>query len=361
MKRISTPLPPGSTVGILGGGQLARMLSLAAARLGINCHIYAPEADSPAFAVSAARTVGAYGDFAALEGFAARVDVVTYEFENVPGDTAAFLDAHVPVAPGVAALKTAQDRIAEKTFISGLGIPVAPFAEVSDLASLEAGIAKLGRPAVLKTRRFGYDGKGQTKIQAETDCAAAFGEIGHHPAVLEGFVRFEKEISVIAARSWSGEVAVYDVPENHHENHILRTSTVPARISPAIAEKARAFGGRIIAALEYVGVVGVEMFVAGDDVIVNEIAPRVHNSGHWTMDACHVSQFEQHIRAVCGWPLGSPERYCDVVMTNLLGDEINRWAELAAEPRVHIHLYGKADARRGRKMGHFNRVTPRQA
>jgi 5-(carboxyamino)imidazole ribonucleotide synthase len=337
------------------------MLSLAAARLGIACHIYAPEADSPAFAVSADRTVAAYDDFAALADFASRVDVVTYEFENVPGETAAFLDHRVPVAPGVAALRTAQDRIAEKTFISGLGIPVAPFAEVSDLASLEAALARIGRPAVLKTRRFGYDGKGQTKIQAETDPAAALGEIGRQPAVLEGFVRFEKEVSVIAARSWSGEVAIYDVPENNHENHILRTSTVPARISPAVAGTARSFGGRIIAALDYVGVIGVEMFVAGEDVIVNEIAPRVHNSGHWTMDACHVSQFEQHIRAVCGWPLGSPERYCDVVMTNLLGEEINRWAELAAEPRAHLHLYGKREARQGRKMGHINRVTPRQA
>ena len=358
--RIARPLPPGATVGILGGGQLARMLSLAAARLGINCHIYAPEADSPAFAVSAARTTAAYDDVKALEAFAASVDVVTYEFENVPGETAAVLDALVPVAPGVQALKTAQDRIAEKTFISGLGIPVAPFAAVDGLASLEAAIARIGRPAVLKTRRFGYDGKGQTKIYEGTDPAAAFDEIGKAPAILEGFVRFETEISVIAARGWSGEIAVYDVPENHHENHILKTSTVPARISPAVAEQARAFGGQIIAALEYVGVIGVEMFVAGDRVTVNEIAPRVHNSGHWTMDGCHVSQFEQHIRAICGWPLGSPERYCDVVMTNLLGDEIDRWRELAAEPDVHLHLYGKAEARRGRKMGHFNRLTPRQ-
>ncbi|MEI7599523.1 MAG: 5-(carboxyamino)imidazole ribonucleotide synthase [Aestuariivirga sp.] len=361
MKKITSPLPPGSTVGILGGGQLARMLALAAGRLGLDCHIYAPEADSPAFAVSAAKTVAAYDDFTALEAFAKAVDVVTYEFENVPGDTAGFLDALVPVAPGVAALKTAQDRIAEKTFITGLSIPVAPFAEVSDLASLEAALARIGRPAVLKTRRFGYDGKGQTKIHDGTDPAAAFAEIGRQPAVLEGFVSFEKEISVIAARSWSGEVRVYDVPENHHENHILKTSTVPARISPAVASTAMDFGSRIIAALDYVGVIGVEMFVAGDSVIVNEIAPRVHNSGHWTMDACAVSQFEQHIRAVCGWPLGAPERYADVVMTNLLGDEANRWQELAAEPRVHVHLYGKRESRPGRKMGHFNRITPRQA
>lgn len=358
--RIAKPLPPGSTVGILGGGQLARMLALAAARLGINCHIYAPEADSPAFAVSAARTIAAYDDVGALEAFAAKVDVVTYEFENVPAETAAVLDARVPVAPGVQALKTAQDRVAEKTFIAGLGIPVAPFADVADIASLEAALARIGRPAVLKTRRFGYDGKGQTKIHEGTDPTAAFAEIGRQPAILEGFVRFEKEISVIAARSWSGAIAVYDVPENHHENHILKTSTVPARISPSVAEQARAFGGRIIAALDYVGVIGVEMFVAGESLIVNEIAPRVHNSGHWTMDGCQVSQFEQHIRAICGWPLGSPGRYCDVVMTNLLGEDVHRWPELAAEPNVHLHLYGKSEARRGRKMGHFNRLTPRQ-
>jgi 5-(carboxyamino)imidazole ribonucleotide synthase len=361
MRRFSSPLPPGSVIGILGGGQLARMIALAAARLGIDCHIYAPESDSPAFQVAAAHTVAAYDDFAALEAFARQVNVVTYEFENVPGDTAAFLDARVPVAPGVEALKTAQDRIAEKTFISGLGIPVAPFAEVFSLESLQQALAGIGRPAVLKTRRFGYDGKGQVKIDPDSDAASAFGVIGQQPAVLEGFVRFEKEISVIAARSWQGEVAVYDVPENHHENHILRTSTVPARLSPAVAEKAMGFGSRIIAALDYVGVIGIEMFVSGEEVIVNEIAPRVHNSGHWTMDACHVSQFEQHVRAVCGWPLGAPERYADVVMTNILGDEINRWRELAAEPRVHIHLYGKRQARQGRKMGHFNRVTPRQA
>ena len=355
------PLPPGSTVGILGGGQLARMLALAAGPLGIKCHIFAPEADSPAFPVSAARTVARYSDYTALRTFANAVDVVTYEFENVPAETASSFAGRVPLAPGVAALQTAQDRIAEKTFISGLGIPVAPFAEVSDLASLESALLRIGRPSILKTRRFGYDGKGQTKITSDKSAAAAWAEIGQSPAILEGFVRFDKEISVIAARSWSGEVAVYDVPENHHENHILKTSTVPADICPAIVDKARGFGSQIIAALDYVGVIGIEMFVAGDDVIVNEIAPRVHNSGHWTMDACCVSQFEQHIRAVCGWPLGNTERHCDVVMTNLLGDEINRWKAMAAEPGTRIHIYGKAEARRGRKMGHFNRLTPRQA
>jgi 5-(carboxyamino)imidazole ribonucleotide synthase len=357
---IRDALAPGSTVGILGGGQLARMLALAAGPLGIKCHIFAPEADSPAFQVSAGHTVAAYDDFKALEDFAGKVDVVTYEFENVPGDTAAFLDRLVPVAPGVEALRTAQDRIFEKNFISGLGIEVAPYAEVSDLASLEAALARIGRPAVLKTRRFGYDGKGQTKIHPGTDLTEAWSEIGRQPAVLEGFVSFDKEISVIAARSWSGEVAVYDVPENHHQNHILKTSTVPADIGPAVAHKAREIGGRIIEALGYVGVIGIEMFVSGEHLTVNEIAPRVHNSGHWTMDSGCVSQFEQHIRAVCGWPLGSTERHSDVVMTNLLGDDIDRWHDLAREPDVRLHLYGKVEARRGRKMGHFNRLTPRQ-
>ncbi len=361
MRRLRNPLAPGSTVGILGGGQLARMLALAAAPLGIKCHIFAPEAESPAFQVAAAFTQAAYTDTEALAGFAAAVDVVTYEFENVPAATAGFLAASVPVAPGVAALETAQDRIAEKTFIAGLGIAVAPFAAVATLEDLKTALERIGRPSILKTRRFGYDGKGQTRIDGDVSPAAAFAEIGQSPAILEGFVRFDKEVSVIAARSWDGAIAVYDVPENLHEHHILKTSTVPADISPMLAEKARATGQRIIAALDYVGVIGIEMFVAGEDLIVNEIAPRVHNSGHWTMDACCVSQFEQHIRAVCGWPLGSPERHCDVVMTNLLGDDAARWRELAAEANVRLHLYGKTETRRGRKMGHFNRLTPRQA
>ena len=361
MRTIQTALPPGSTVGILGGGQLARMLTLAAAPLGIKCHIFAPEADSPAFQVSAAHTLAAYSDTEALAAFAAAVDVVTYEFENVPAATAAFLATRVPVAPGVFALETAQDRVTEKTFIASLGVPVAPFAAVDDIESLETALGTIGRPSILKTRRFGYDGKGQTRIDSDTSAAAAFAEIGQSPAILEGFVRFDKEVSVIAARSWDGSIAVFDVPENHHEHHILKTSTVPADICPSVAEEARTIGGRIIAALGYVGVIGIEMFVSGEQLTVNEIAPRVHNSGHWTMDACCVSQFEQHIRAICRWPLGSAERHCDVVMTNLLGDDAGRWQALAAEPDVRIHLYGKAEARRGRKMGHFNRLTPRQA
>lgn len=359
--QLAKPLAPGSTVGILGGGQLGRMLALAAARLGLKCHIYAPEADSPAFQVSAAHTIGAYTDFAALGRFAKAVDVVTYEFENVPAETAAFFEGRVPLNPSAAALRTAQDRVDEKTFIAGLGIPVAPFAAVADEASLEAAIARIGRPAILKTRRFGYDGKGQTKIAADTSPAAAWAEIGKAPAILESYVNFDIEISVIAARGPDGATAIYDVPENRHENHILHTSTVPAAVACDTAAEARGIGSRIIAALDYVGVMGIEMFAGAKGIVVNEIAPRVHNSGHWTMDACHVSQFEQHIRAICGWPLGSTYRHSDVVMTNLLGDEADAWQEIAADPAAILHLYGKIEARRGRKMGHVNRLTPRQA
>jgi 5-(carboxyamino)imidazole ribonucleotide synthase len=360
MSNLQSALPPGSTIGILGGGQLGRMLALAAARLGLNCHIYAPEADSPAFAVAAAHTVAAYDDLAALSEFAAAVDVVTYEFENVPAETAQALAAHKPLSPSAQALATAQDRVAEKTFISGLGIAVAPFAAVADEASLAAAAARIGIPAILKTRRFGYDGKGQVKLTGDLSPQAAWAEIGRAPAILEGYVAFDKEISVIAARGRDGSVAVYDVPENLHRDHILHTSTVPAGISPAVRRRAQEIGDTIVSALDYVGVMGIELFLAGEDLVVNEIAPRVHNSGHWTMDACHISQFEQHIRAVAGWPLGSPVRHSDVVMTNLLGEEVHGWGEIAREPDVAIHIYGKAEARRGRKMGHVNRLTPRQ-
>lgn len=358
--RLASALAPGSTIGILGGGQLGRMLALAAARLGLKCHIFAPEGDSPAFQVSAARTIASYSDLVALEDFASSVDVVTYEFENVPGETAAYLEGHVPLAPGAAALQTAQDRFDEKTFIASLGYQVAPFAAVSDEASLLEAVARIGRPSILKTRRFGYDGKGQVKLIGDLSPQAAWAEIGGAPAILEGFVQFETEISVIVARGYDGSVAVYDVPENIHRDHILYTSTVPAAISPEVRRKAQDIGETIVTALDYVGVMGIEMFVAGREVIVNEIAPRVHNSGHWTMDACLVSQFEQHIRAVAGWPIGSPRRHSDVVMMNLLGEEAHLWAELAEEPETAIHLYGKSEARRGRKMGHVNRLTPRQ-
>ena len=362
--RLQRPLPPNSVIGILGGGQLGRMLTLAAARLGLRCHIFAPEAESPAFQVAAAHSCAAYDNTDALEAFAAAVDVVTYEFENVPADTAAILGRLKPLAPGAEALATSQDRLAEKTFLAGIGLQTAPFAAVDDLAGLAAAVSAIGRPAILKTRRFGYDGKGQTAIKPDTALDAAWAQIGARPAILEGFVAFEKEMSVIAARGWDGAIAVYDVPENRHADHILHQSIVPASIVPETAAAARDIARRITAALDYVGVIGVELFLAQEGgrerLIVNEIAPRVHNSGHWTMDACLVSQFEQHIRAVAGWPLGDPERHSDVVMTNLLGDDAGKWAELASEPRTAVHLYGKAEARPGRKMGHVNRLTPRQ-
>lgn len=359
--RLEKPLPPGSTIGILGGGQLGRMLTLAAARLGIKCHIYAPEVDSPAFQVAAAHSIAPYDDWEALARFAASVELVTYEFENVPAATAAFLAARVPLAPNAEALATAQDRVSEKTFISGLGIAVAPFAAVNSVAELDEALVRMGRPAILKTRRFGYDGKGQSKIDRQKAAATALAEIDLAPAILEGFVSFDHEVSVIAARGWDGAVAVYDVPLNRHENHILATSTVPCGLDPALEAEAKAIAARILTALDYVGVMGIELFAGQFGLMVNEIAPRVHNSGHWTMDACLVSQFEQHIRAVCGWPLGDPARHSDVVMTNLLGEAMQEWQRLAREPGVGLHLYGKTEARRGRKMGHYNRLTPRQA
>ena len=362
--RLARPLPPNSVIGILGGGQLGRMLALAAARLGLRCHFFAPEPESPAFQVAAAHTCAAYDDADALKAFAACVDIVTYEFENVPAETAAIIGGLVALAPGAEALATSQDRLVEKSFLTGIGLETAAFAPVDDADDLAKAVAKIGRPSILKTRRLGYDGKGQITIKAETALDAAWAQIGKRPAILEGFVDFEMEVSVIAARGWDGSIAVYDVPENRHADHILHQSIVPAGIAPGTEAAARDIAQRITTALDYVGVIGVELFLARrngqERLIVNEIAPRVHNSGHWTMDACVVSQFEQHIRAVAGWPLGSPQRHSDVVMTNLLGDAADTWQNLAREPQLGLHLYGKADSRPGRKMGHFNRLTPRQ-
>jgi 5-(carboxyamino)imidazole ribonucleotide synthase len=362
--KLDKSLPPNSVIGILGGGQLGRMLALAAARLGLKCHIFAPEPKSPAFQVAAHHTCAGYDDRDSLKAFAASVDVVTYEFENVPAETAAILGRLKPLAPGTEALATSQDRLAEKAFLAKIGLMTAPFCAVADKEGLEKAVAKIGRPSILKTRRFGYDGKGQAAIDAETPLDAAWAAIGRKPAILEGFIDFEKEVSIIAARGWDGSIAVYDVPENRHDNHILRESVVPARIAPATEKAARDIAARITGALDYVGIIGVELFLAREmgteKLIVNEIAPRVHNSGHWTMDACVVSQFEQHVRAIAGWPLGNPERHSDVVMTNLLGEEVESWRILAKEPHAALHLYGKAESRPGRKMGHINRLTPRQ-
>ncbi len=354
-------LAPGSTIGILGGGQLGRMLALAAARLGLCCHIFAPDPESPAFDVVAARTIAEYDDGRALAAFAAAVDVVTYEFENVPVGAVERIGMTVQVRPGAKALAISQDRVAEKSFLRDLGVAVAPFAEVADRPSLDRAIGALGLPAVLKTRRLGYDGKGQAVIRWADEAGAALDRMHGAPAILERFVAFQREISVIAVRGAGGGVAIYDPAENVHRNGILHTSTVPARITAATAAKAGEIAAALLAALDYVGALGVEFFVAGEGgeetLLVNEIAPRVHNSGHWTEDACAVSQFENHVRAVAGWPLGPSARHADVAMTNLIGAEADDWARLAAEPGARLHLYGKREMRPGRKMGHVNRLA----
>ncbi len=353
-------LPPGSIIGILGGGQLGRMLSLAGAKLGLRSHVFAPEQDNPAFQVSAAYTVADYRDETALARFASQVQAVTYEFENVPVEAVTFLEQHVPVRPGSKALGVAQDRLQEKALARQLGARTAEYRSVNNADDLKRAVAEIGLPAVLKTTRFGYDGKGQAKITtpAETDDAWAAMKSQH--AILESFVSFEREISVICARGSDGTFAAYDPVENVHRNHILFTSKVPAAITGNLAAEAVATARKLAEALDYVGVLGVEFFAGNNTLYVNEIAPRVHNSGHWTQDACVISQFEQHMRAVAGWPLGSPERHSNVVMTNLLGDESLEWSRIASQPQTGLHLYGKAEARPGRKMGHFNKLTPRQ-
>lgn len=357
---MTNKLPVGSTIGILGGGQLGRMMALAAHRLGLKSHIYCPDAQSPAFDVTPHKTVAAYEDLEALKAFAAEVDCVTYEFENVPAATAAAIaKTGKPLYPSAKALEVSQERLVEKTFIANAGVEVAPFAKVDSQEELVAAVKAIGLPSVLKTRRFGYDGKGQTILRTEDDVKKAFDALGQQPSILEGFIPFDREISVIIARDVEGNVAAYDPAENVHKDHILKTSTVPGNISPDLANEAKSIAGKIAQALDYVGVMGVEFFVVphetGEKLIVNEIAPRVHNSGHWTEAACVVDQFEQHIRAVAGWPLGSPERHSDVVMENLIGDEITK-GMLKTESHTQVHHYGKSDIRAGRKMGHINRL-----
>ncbi len=357
---MNDPLPQGSVIGILGGGQLGRMLSVAASRLGLRTHIYEPAASPPAADVAHAVTTAPYEDPAALAAFAAAVDVVTYEFENVPTSALDLIEAARPIRPSRRALATSQDRIAEKDFLTGLGLATAPYAAVGTLADLDLAIARIGTPAILKTTRLGYDGKGQVRLSSAGDAPAAFAAMGGAPCVLEGFIAFDREVSVIAARSLTGEIAAYDPGENIHKDGILRTTTVPARLSPSQRSDAVLIAARILNALDYVGVLGVELFVTANGLIVNEIAPRVHNSGHWTQNGCAVDQFEQHIRAVAGWPLGDGSRHSDVVMENLIGDDILRVPVLCREPGVALHLYGKGAPRPGRKMGHVNRVTQRR-
>jgi 5-(carboxyamino)imidazole ribonucleotide synthase len=355
------PLPQGATIGILGGGQLGRMLALAAARLGMKTHIYCPDPLSPAFDVTPPKTVAAYDDEAALALFADAVDVVTYEFENVPAATAEFLAARVPLRPGANALAISQDRIAEKTFLEKSGIAVAPWRPIHTASDLEAALQALDTPAVLKTTRMGYDGKGQRIVRSLAEAEAAFAALNPKPLVMEAFVPFEKEISVIVARNARGEVRTYDPAENIHRDHILKTSAVPAAVAQIVAAHAARAAKTIVEALDYVGVLGVEFFVVmghRSELTVNEIAPRVHNSGHWTEAACVTDQFEQHIRAVANWPLGDVTRFADVEMENLIGDEILTIPD-SLGPGIRPHLYGKAEARPGRKMGHINRLSPK--
>ena len=361
---MSTPpaiLAPGATLGILGGGQLGRMLALAATRLGLRTHILTPEADSPALDVCVARTIADYTDEDALAAFAGVVDVVTYEFENIPARSAAVLAGLCPVRPDATALAASQDRLVEKEFLASLGIATAPYMPVDDPGALARAVAQLGRPAILKARRFGYDGKGQALLREGSDLAVTFRSLGGARAILEGVVHFQKEVSVVAARGLDGTFAAYDLCENTHDGGILRRTRAPADVTAATAAEAVAIAARIAEALDYVGVLAVEMFVThegGRDTIrVNEIAPRVHNSGHWTEGGAVTSQFEQHVRAVAGWPLGSTRRLGTFVeMENLIGAEAERWPAILRDDGASLHLYGKGETRPGRKMGHVTRI-----
>ncbi|MGR3838941.1 MAG: 5-(carboxyamino)imidazole ribonucleotide synthase [Cognatishimia sp.] len=355
---MSTPLPLGSTIGILGGGQLGRMLSVAASRLGYKSHIFEPGANPPAGQVADQVTTAAYEDEAALIAFAQSVDVITYEFENIPTSALDVLESHRPIRPGREALRVSQDRITEKDFLTNLGLKTAPYAQIDSAEDLHRAMGDIGTPSILKTRRFGYDGKGQVRLSDDSDPSQAMQDVADAPSVLEGFVNFSHEVSVIAARGIGGDVACFDPGENVHKGGILRTTTVPARLPGTLRMDAVLIASQILNALDYVGVMGVELFVTREGLIVNEIAPRVHNSGHWTQNGCAVDQFEQHIRAVTGLPLGDGARHNDVVMENLIGADMDRVPELLTEPHVALHLYGKAEAKPGRKMGHVNRVTP---
>jgi len=351
-------IKPGGVIGIIGGGQLGRMLAMAAARLGLKSCIYNDGADAPAFQVTPLQVNAPYTDRTLLTGFAQSCDVITFEFENLPAEELSYLASLKAMRPGPKALSTTQDRLSEKQFVRGLGLLTAPFAEVGTAKDAALALAEMGGHGILKTRRFGYDGKGQAKVQSGEEAAKAFTAFKGAPAILEGFVDFAFEASVVAARGADGAFAAYDPPENIHENHILRRSIVPSRLTAAQAEEAKQIARAIADALDYVGVLAVELFVTSDGrLLVNEIAPRVHNSGHWTIEACACSQFEQHIRAVAGWPLGDPTRHADAVMENIIGAEADAWESLARAGA--LHLYGKREARLGRKMGHVTRLRPK--
>jgi 5-(carboxyamino)imidazole ribonucleotide synthase len=353
-------LPPGATIGILGGGQLGRMLAMAAARLGFSTVILDPDKAAPAAQTASRHIAAPYTDMEALAQFAQACDVITYEFENIPLETARHLSGLKPVHPPVAALESSQDRLVEKRFVNSLGVATAPFFEIDGTQGLQAALASAGGRGIVKTRRMGYDGKGQALVESPAAAAQAFDELGSHPLILEGFVDFALEISVIAARGADGSFRAYEPAMNRHGGGILRTSIVPAPLPGEVMADAVAIAQRIVTALGYVGVVGIEFFVTRDNaLLVNEIAPRVHNSGHWTEAACAISQFEQHIRAVAGLPLGQTTRHSDCVMENLIGDDVAKVPGILLEGDAVLHLYGKAQARPGRKMGHVTRLVPR--
>ncbi len=353
-------LVPGNTIGIIGGGQLGRMLAMAAARLGFKTIILDPQSDAPAFQCANDAIIAAYDDHEGLGELFSRADVVTYEFENVPVAALKQLDSNTPVFPPALALETSQDRLVEKTFFNRLQIDTAPFFDVFDGKTLSAALKQTGGSGILKTRHLGYDGKGQIRISP--DDGGKFDEAAKlaasTPCILEGLISFEREISVIAARGMDSSVIAFDPPENVHHDSLLRQSTVPAKISNETAGKAIETTGKVLAALDYVGVIGIEFFLMADgSLLANEFAPRVHNSGHWTEAACTVSQFEQHIRAICGLPLADAVRHSDCRMENLIGDEVDRLPEILAAPDTLLHLYGKAEVQQGRKMGHFTRIS----
>jgi 5-(carboxyamino)imidazole ribonucleotide synthase len=354
------PLAPGAVIGILGGGQLGRMLAMAAARLGFDVAVLDPEPDAPAKRLAAHRLTGAYDDPFELLKLAAIADVITFEFENVPAQAIAILEAAgAQVAPGAQALAVAQDRLAEKVFLNEAGAPTVAFAEANQTDDIAEALQRLGQPLLLKSRRGGYDGKGQAWVRLPREAASAFAAVGNVPCIVEAPADFRRELSVIAARGRGGEIALYPLAENHHENGILRRTVAPAKATATTLAQAERIAATLLAALGYVGVIGIELFERDDGrLLVNEFAPRVHNTGHWTLDGCEVDQFEQHIRAIAGWPLGPTEAIARVEMTNLIGDEANDWARLASEPETRLWLYGKAEARPGRKMGHVNRLSP---
>ncbi|GJL97803.1 MAG: N5-carboxyaminoimidazole ribonucleotide synthase [Hyphobacterium sp.] len=355
---MDNPLPPGSVIGILGGGQLGRMLALSASRLGFDTHIFDPAPNGPAARVAARSWAAPWDDDGAVEHFASKCDAITFEFENIPASALAAAASKAPVRPGRRSLELTQDRLIEKQFIRDAGCQTVDFADVNSISDLEAGLSRLGRPAILKTRRFGYDGKGQIVIRDETDLETAWRDLGEQPAILEAFSPFQRELSIVAARAANGEMAIYPLAENSHEGGILRLSKAPAHVDSATENSAIEIARAIGAGLGHIGVFAVELFDVDGQLIVNEIAPRVHNTGHWTMDACACSQFEQHMRAVAGWSLGDTIPHSACEMTNLIGGDVTNWQGLASDAATCLHLYGKTEARAGRKMGHINRLFP---